>query len=192
MMKEIVFATHNENKRKEVADMLMDYKVLSLNDISCAEDIPETAQTLQGNALIKANYVFEKYGIACFSDDTGLEVEALNGAPGIYSARYAGENSNAEANIQKLLKNLENSSNRRAQFRTVIALKTRDKTVFFEAVCKGKITSEKRGEKGFGYDPIFIPETYEKTFAQMTLQEKATVSHRGKAVAKLITHLNNR
>lgn len=192
MMKEIVFATHNENKRKEVADMLMDYKVLSLKDISCAEDIPETAQTLQGNALIKANYIFEKYGIACFSDDTGLEVEALNGAPGVYSARYAGENSNAEANIQKLLKNLENSSNRRAQFRTVIALKTTDKTVFFEGVCKGKITAEKRGEKGFGYDPIFIPETYEKTFAQMTLQEKSTVSHRGKAITKLITHLNNR
>ncbi|PCH53648.1 MAG: non-canonical purine NTP pyrophosphatase [Flavobacteriaceae bacterium] len=187
----LVFATNNQNKLKEVQAMLTNFEIVSLAKINCLNEIPETAKTLEGNAIIKANFITEKYGLNCFADDTGLEVEALNNEPGVYSARYAGEENNAEENIKKLLKELGNNSNRKAQFRTAIALNINGKQYIFEGICKGAIPKEKQGEKGFGYDAIFIPEGYNKSFAEMTLNEKSSISHRGKAIEKLVTFLNN-
>ncbi len=188
----IVFATNNQNKVKEVQALLPNsIQLMSLKEIECFEDIPETQETITGNALQKANYVFDNYGYVCFADDTGLEVNALDGAPGIYSARYAGPEKDSEKNMTKLLKELKNKDDRSAQFKTVIALVGIDKTKTFEGICKGEITNTKEGEKGFGYDPIFKPSGYQETFAQMPLSTKNTIGHRGKAVQKLITFLSN-
>ncbi|MBE0424340.1 MAG: non-canonical purine NTP diphosphatase [Lutibacter sp.] len=185
----LVLATNNKHKLEEVQAMLTNFEIVSLSDINCFEDIPETADTLEGNAILKANYVTEKYGLDCFADDTGLEVEALNNEPGVFSARYAGEDNNAEANMNKLLKNLENNPNRKAQFKTAIALNIQGKQFIFEGVCKGTILTEKRGDSGFGYDPIFMPDGFNRSFAEMNLAEKSSISHRGKAVEKLVTFL---
>ncbi len=187
---ELVFSSSNLNKIKEIQLLLpSSIKLLSLIDIGCLEDIPETAATIKGNAIQKAQYVTEKFGLACFADDTGLEVESLSDEPGVYSARYAGPQRNAEDNMQKLLQNLENKSNRNAQFKTVICLHKNGEQFLFEGVVKGIIITEKRGHEGFGYDPIFQPFGYEETFAQMPLALKAKMSHRGIAVAKLIEFL---
>ena len=186
----LVFATNNKHKLEEVQAMLTNFEIVSLAAINCFEDIPETANTLEGNAILKANFITEKYGLDCFADDTGLEVEALNNEPGVYSARYAGEDNNAAANMNKLLNNLKNNPNRRAQFKTAIALNIQGKQFIFEGVCKGTILTEKRGESGFGYDPIFMPEGFNRSFAEMNLNEKGSISHRGKAVEKLVTYLN--
>ncbi|NLP56978.1 non-canonical purine NTP diphosphatase [Lutibacter sp. B1] len=186
----LVFATNNKNKLKEVEAMLPHFEIVSLEAINCFEDIPETSDTLEGNAIIKANFITEKYGLNCFADDTGLEVEVLNNEPGVYSARYAGENCTPEDNIQKLLKELGNNPNRKAQFRTAVALNIEGKQYIFEGICKGEILKEKHGENGFGYDPIFKPEGFSKSFAEMNLDEKGKISHRGKAIEKLVTFLN--
>ena len=188
----LVFATNNLNKLAEVQKMLpTTIELLSLKDINCFDDIEETATTLEGNAQIKANHISEKYGYNCFADDTGLEVSALNGGPGVYSARYAGEPTNAENNIQKLLNELHNQTNRDAQFRTSICLNLNGEQFLFDGVCKGKILSEKQGEQGFGYDPIFQPESYKKSFAEMTAEEKNKISHRGLAIQQLVSFLKS-
>ena len=166
-MTKIVFATNNPHKLAEVRALLTDWEIVSLSDIGCTEDIPETATTLEGNAKLKANYITKKYHLNCFADDTGLEVEALNGEPGVYSARYAGNQSDSEANLQKVLQNLRGKSNKLAQFRTVIALNLENKTHLFEGICKGSILSKKTGVSGFGYDPIFQPKGFSKSFAEM-------------------------
>ena len=163
--------------------------MLSLNDIGCHDDIPETADTLQGNALIKARYIHEKFGVDCFADDTGLEVEALDGAPGVYSARYAGKECDSEANMQKLLQNLTGKSNRNAQFRTVIALIIKGEEKLFNGIVKGTITEEKRGDSGFGYDPVFVPEGFSESFAQMSGDMKNSISHRYRATLELSNYL---
>ena len=186
----LVFATNNKHKLEEVQAMLTNFEIVSLADIHCFEDIPETADTLEGNAILKANFITEKYGLDCFADDTGLEVIALNNKPGVYSARYAGENNNAEANMAKLLKNLENNPNRKAQFKTAIALNIQGKQFIFEGICEGTILTEKRGKSGFGYDPIFMPDGFNTSFAEMEMNEKGNISHRGKAIEKLVTFLN--
>lgn len=186
----LVFATNNKHKLEEVQAMLTNFEIVSLADINCFEDIPETADTLEGNAILKANFITEKYGLDCFADDTGLEVEALNNEPGVYSARYAGEDNNSEANIKKLLNNLEIRKNRKAQFKTAIALNIQGKQFIFDGVCKGTILTEKRGDSGFGYDPVFMPESFNRSFAEMNMTEKGSISHRGKAVEKLVTYLN--
>ena len=165
-------------------------KLLSLEDIKCFDDIPETQNTIEGNAKQKANYIKEHYGYDCFADDTGLEVDALNGEPGVYSARYAGEQKNATENMDKLLMELKSKTNRNAQFKTVIALNFHNDLKTFTGICKGKITIEKKGEKGFGYDPIFKPQGHEQTFAQMDLSLKNKIGHRGKAITKLVVFLN--
>lgn len=186
----LVFATNNLNKLKEVQEMLPNsIELLSLNDIGCFEDIDETAITLEGNAQIKANHITDTYKYNCFADDTGLEVEALNGEPGVYSARYAGEPANAENNMQKLLHNLKSIQNRNAQFRTSICLNIDGKQFLFDGICKGEILTEKKGEKGFGYDPIFQPIGYDKSFAEMSSEDKNKISHRGLAIKKLIVFL---
>lgn len=166
-------------------------QLLSLKDIGCEEEIPETADTIEGNALQKAHYIKEHYGYDCFADDTGLEVEALNGAPGVYSARYAGEEKDNQANMDKLLSELKDKENRSARFKTVIALILGDSEYTFPGICEGKILSEKRGEQGFGYDPVFQPSGYSTTFAEMSLSEKSEISHRGRATRKLIEFLSN-
>lgn len=182
----LVFATNNKHKLQEVRDIVGNrVEVLSLSDIDCCDDIPETADTLQGNALIKARHIYGKYGIDCFADDTGLEVEALGGAPGVYSARYAGEECDSEANMRKLLENLTGKSNRNAQFRTVIALIIDGKEMLFDGIVKGTIATEKRGDSGFGYDPIFIPEGHTESFAQMSGEMKNSMSHRFRATRQL-------
>jgi non-canonical purine NTP pyrophosphatase (RdgB/HAM1 family) len=166
------------------------FEVVSLADIGCHDDIPEKGQTLKENALLKAQYIHEKYHINCFADDTGLEVDALGGAPGVYSARYAGgAGHDSQANMKKLLKELENNDNRNARFRTVIALIIDDKTVIFEGICKGEIIREKRGGEGFGYDPIFQPEGYGQTFAELGVDIKNQISHRARATQKLADYL---
>ena len=186
----LVFASNNQNKIAEIKQMLpKSIELLSLDEIGCTEDIPETADTIEGNAILKANYVTEKYGYSCFADDTGLEVEALDGAPGVFSARYAGQQKNANDNMNKLLDNLKDKTNRKAQFKTIIALKINDEQHLFEGIIKGEIISEKRGTKGFGYDPIFVPEGFSTTFAEMEMNEKAKLSHRGIATRKLISFL---
>ncbi|MFB0938751.1 MAG: non-canonical purine NTP diphosphatase [Urechidicola sp.] len=185
----IVFATNNPNKLKEVKALLPSLKILSLQDIGCYDDIPETSETLEGNAKIKADYVTDRFGYNCFADDTGLEVEALHGAPGVYSARYAGEVADSEKNMHKLLTELKLKVSRNAQFRTVVALNLDKRQFQFEGICKGKILTEKHGQQGFGYDPIFKPSGFETSFAEMTMAEKGTISHRGKAIQQLITFL---
>ena len=186
----LVFASNNKNKIQEIQALIpATIKILSLKDIGCLEDIPETAETIEGNAILKANYVTEKYGYDCFADDTGLEVDALNGAPGVYSARYAGERKDANDNMDKLLSELENKANRKANFKTVIALNLNGKQNLFTGIINGKIIEEKIGTNGFGYDPIFIANGYEKTFAELTMEEKSTISHRGIAVKELILFL---
>ncbi|TDQ23840.1 non-canonical purine NTP diphosphatase [Tenacibaculum caenipelagi] len=188
----LVFATNNQNKLTEVQKMLPDsIELLSLKDIQCFDDIEETAITLEGNAQIKANYITEKFGYNCFADDTGLEVEALNGAPGVYSARYAGESNNSENNMQKLLTELSGKTNRKAQFRTSICLNLNGKQFFFNGICKGDILLEKQGQQGFGYDPIFQPEGYNKSFAEMSSEEKNKISHRGLAIQQLVAFLKS-
>lgn len=190
----IVFATNNKNKLAEIREMLGDkIEVMSLADINCHEDIPETSDTLEGNALQKAHYVYDKYGMSCFADDTGLEVDALGGEPGVYSARYAGgEGHDSEANMAKLMDKLGDNDNRKARFRTVIALITgngEDDVKLFEGVAEGDIIREKKGGEGFGYDPIFRPEGYDKTFAELGHEIKNKISHRAKAVQKLVEYL---
>lgn len=188
---QLVFASNNKNKIKEIQALVSDtIQIISLEDIGCTEDIPETAETIEGNAILKANYVTSNYGYDCFADDTGLEVEALNGAPGVYSARYAGEQKDANDNMDKLLQELKDKSNRNANFKTVIALNLNGKQNLFTGIINGKIIEEKMGTNGFGYDPIFIAEGHQKTFAQLTLEEKAHISHRGIAVAQLIAFLS--
>jgi XTP/dITP diphosphohydrolase len=186
----LVFATNNQHKLEEVQAMLTNFEIVSLADIHCFEDIPETADNLAGNAVLKANFITENYEMDCFADDTGLEVETLNNEPGVYSARYAGEDNNAEANINKLLKNLENNPNRKAQFKTAIALNIQGKQFIFEGICKGTILPKKRGESGFGYDPVFMPDGFNTSFAEMDMIEKGKISHRGKAIEKLVAFLN--
>ncbi|OSY87614.1 deoxyribonucleotide triphosphate pyrophosphatase [Tenacibaculum holothuriorum] len=189
---QLVFATNNLNKLAEVQKMLpKSIELLSLKDINCFDEIEETATSLEGNAQIKANYITEKFGYNCFADDTGLEVENLDGAPGVYSARYAGEPANAENNMQKLLTELGNSTNRKAQFRTSICLNLDDEQYLFDGICNGEILHQKQGEKGFGYDPIFQPNGFKKSFAQMTSEEKNVISHRGLAIQKLIEFLKS-
>lgn len=188
----LVFATNNIHKLDEVNAIFGNrYRIKSLNDIDCYDDIPETADTLEENALMKARYVYNKYKINCFADDTGLEVAALNGAPGVHTARYAG-NHDSEANIQKLIRELNNKTDRSAQFRTVIALIINGKEYLFEGIVKGSIATEKRGESGFGYDPIFIPSGGELTFSQMGVDSKNLISHRAIAVEKLYKFLNEK
>ena len=192
--KKIVFATNNKNKLAEIREMLAGtgFEVLSLADIGCHDDIPETAATLEGNALQKANYVYNKYATPCFADDTGLEVDALGGAPGVYSARYAsGEGHDSEANMAKLLAELGGNSDRRARFRTVIALIEggQEEPKLFEGIVTGEITADRRGGEGFGYDPIFRPDGHAETFAEMGHEMKNKISHRARAVAKLVEYL---
>lgn len=187
----IVFATNNINKIKELQVLLPNnIKLLSLSDIGCFEEIDETESTLKGNAKLKADYITNNYGYDCFADDTGLEVDFLNGSPGVYSARYAGKNCDSDKNMQKLLFKLKSVENRKAQFKTVITLNFKGKQYFFKGICKGEILKNKQGEKGFGYDPVFKPEGFDKSFAEMTIEEKGSVSHRGKAVAELIKFLD--
>lgn len=188
----LVFATNNRHKLKEVQKMLPNsIQLLSLKEIDCFDDIEETAMTLEGNASLKADYITEKYGYDCFADDTGLEVNSLNGDPGVFSARYAGKHGDSEKNMQKVLENLADKKDRTAQFRTVIALNLNNEQVFFEGICKGEIIPEKSGKEGFGYDPIFKPKGHSLTFAEMTSEEKNKISHRGIAVDKLVHFLNS-
>lgn len=189
-MLQLIFATNNNHKKEEVSLLLPGYEVLALSEIGILEDIAETAITLEENAMIKANYVFEKTGLDCFADDTGLEVEALGNKPGVYSARYAGEPADAQANIDKLLAEMRTIENRKARFRTVIALIRGGQTYLFEGIVNGKIIEKKTGNSGFGYDPVFKPEGYEQTFAEMSLEEKNRISHRGAAIRKLVDFLN--
>ena len=186
----LVFASNNKNKIQEIQALVPNtFQIVSLEDIGCFEDIPETADTIEGNAILKANYVTEKYGYDCFADDTGLEVDALNGAPGVYSARYAGEQKDANDNMDKLLSELKDKSNRKANFKTVIALNLNGKQNLFTGIINGKIIEEKIGTNGFGYDPIFVADGFEKTFAELSMEEKSTISHRGIAVKELILFL---
>jgi XTP/dITP diphosphohydrolase len=186
----LVFASNNANKIKEIQALVpASIQIVSLHDIGCFEDIPETANTIEGNAILKANYVTEKFGLNCFADDSGLEVDALNGEPGVFSARYAGEPKNDDNNMNKLLLNLKDKSNKKANFKTVICLNLNGKQHLFTGVIKGEITSEQKGTNGFGYDPIFIANGYSKTFAELSMTEKSSISHRGIAVKKLIEFL---
>lgn len=194
-MGKIVFATNNKNKLAEIREMLegSGIEIVSLADIGCHDDIPETSDTLEGNALQKAIYIHEKYKMSCFADDTGLEVDALGGAPGVYSARYAGgEGHDSEANMAKLLANLEDKADRRARFRTVVALildEEQGREELFEGIVTGEIIHERRGGEGFGYDPVFRPDGYDHTFAELGHEVKNKISHRAKAVAKLVDYL---
>ena len=193
MKRKLVFATNNAHKLEEVSAIIDSrFEIHSLAEIGCHEDIPETAHTLEGNALLKARYIYEKYGYDCFSDDTGLEVDALNGAPGVRSARYAGEERDAQANMRKLLSELKAKSNRNARFRTVVALILNGEEFLFDGVVEGKILEEKRGDGGFGYDPIFVPDGFDETFAQLDAEVKNDISHRGKAIRKLAEFLLQR
>ncbi|PKW30037.1 non-canonical purine NTP diphosphatase [Flavobacterium lindanitolerans] len=186
----LVFASNNKNKIKEIQNLLPDdIQILSLEDIGCYEDIPETADTIEGNAILKADYVTKNYGYDCFADDSGLEVNALDGAPGVYSARYAGEQKNDQNNIDKLLLELENKTDRKANFKTVIALNLKGQQTLFTGKIFGTIITERRGTNGFGYDPVFLPDGFSYTFAQLSLEEKGAVSHRAQAVRQLIEYL---
>ena len=191
MKKRLVFATNNAHKLEEIRAILGNsIEILSLADIHCHADIPETADTLEGNARQKSRYVYEHYGLDCFADDTGLEVESLGGAPGLYSARYAnGQGHDSQANMNKLLKEMEEKNDRKAQFRTIISLIEKGEERQFEGIVKGQITREKRGESGFGYDPIFQPDGYETTFAELGSDIKNRISHRARAVAALCDYL---
>ena len=187
---QLVFASNNKHKIQEIQALVpTDFQILSLEDIGCFEEIPETADTIEGNAILKANYVTDNYGYPCFADDTGLEVDALFGAPGVYSARYASEQKNAEDNMNKLLHELGYITNRKAQFKTVICLNINGTQQLFTGIINGKIIHEKTGLNGFGYDPIFVADGSDKTFAELSLQEKASISHRGIAVTQLLAFL---
>lgn len=189
-MQHICFATNNLHKLEEVRSVLgSDFSVLSLDEIECREELPETGDTLEANAHQKARYLLDHYNQPCFADDTGLEVEALNNAPGVYSARYAGLQRNSEDNIDLLLKNLADKENRKARFRTVICWVSEKETHYFEGIVEGEIIKERKGTKGFGYDPVFVPTGYSKTFAEMTMEEKNALSHRSRAVSKLVKFL---
>ncbi|UYW02374.1 non-canonical purine NTP diphosphatase [Flavobacterium agricola] len=189
-MTKLVFASHNENKIKEVKKLLENqFEIVSLTDIGCFEDIPETAETIEGNAILKANYVTEKYGLNCFADDSGLLIDALNGAPGVYSARFAGEHKNDTDNLNLALQKLENETNRKAHFKTIMALNLNGEQHLFEGIVQGDLTTQPIGNNGFGYDPIFVPEGYTETFAQLSLEEKSKMSHRGKALQKMVQFL---
>ena len=188
----IVFATNNPNKLKEIQSLVpKEIEIISLNEIGCNEDIPETGDTLEANAFQKAYYIKDNFNYDCFADDTGLEIDELNGDPGVYSARYAGPERNANANMNKVLNELKGKKNRKAQFRTAIALTLNNEEHLFEGKINGHISDVKQGNEGFGYDPIFIPENDIRSFAQMSMQEKGTISHRGRAVKKLVAYLNN-
>lgn len=187
----LVFASNNKNKIAEIQQQVgSQFQIVSLEDIGCFVDIPETSETIEGNAILKANYVTENFGLPCFADDTGLEIEALNNEPGVYSARYAGEQKNAEDNMNLVLQKLESQTNRKSQFKTIIALNINNQQHLFEGIVKGEITTEKSGNMGFGYDPIFQPEGFSTTFAEMTMEQKSAISHRGIAVQKLIVFLS--
>ncbi|MEP0131938.1 MAG: non-canonical purine NTP diphosphatase [Eudoraea sp.] len=187
---DLVFATHNTNKLKEVSLLLpKTIRLISLEDLGCHEEIPETESTLEANAQLKADYITNRYGISCFADDTGLIIDALNGAPGVHSARFAGEEKDSKKNMEKVLFELKNIKSRTARFKTVIALNLNKKRILFEGVVEGTITKDKMGVEGFGYDPIFIPNGYDQTFAQLPIQIKNEISHRGKALQKLIAYL---
>ncbi len=192
MKKTICFATHNENKAKEIREVLKNtnFCITTLKDLGFYEDIPETKDTLKGNAIEKAEFVFSKYGISCFSDDSGLEVDALDDAPGVFSARYAGPERDNKKNIDLLLKNLHNKQNRKARFKTVIAYKSSNILKIFEGVTEGKITETPRGDEGFGYDPVFVPEGFDKTYAEIDIKDKVDMSCRTKAFKKFIDFLN--
>ena len=192
MTRTLVFATKNPHKLREIREIMPDHiTILSLADIHCEGDIPETADTLEGNALIKAHYVYDRYGFDCFADDTGLEVEALNGGPGVHTARYAGESQDPEANMKKMIAEMQENTNRHARFRTVIALIEKGVEHLFTGIVDGEIATEPRGEQGFGYDPIFIPEHTGLTFAQMGEEGKNQISHRARAVGKLLDFLQH-
>jgi len=188
----LVFASNNKNKIKEIQLLVPnDIQILSLEDIGCTEEIPETADTIEGNAILKANYVTEKFGYDCFADDSGLEVDALNGEPGVFSARYAGEPKNDDNNMNKLLSNLKDKTNKKANFKTVICLNYKGNQHLFTGIINGKIIDEKIGNNGFGYDPVFVADGYSKTFAELSIEEKSNISHRGIAVKQLIEFLKN-
>jgi len=190
-MKELVFATQNKHKLEEIQQAINgQFRIISLFDLNYFEDIPETGETLMENALQKANFIYQNYEKDCFADDTGLEIEALNGEPGVYSARYAGNGRSFEDNMNKVLEKLHNKTNRKACFKTVIALIYKKQTYYFEGIVNGTITTEKKGKEGFGYDPIFLPNGYTKTFAELSLEEKNKMSHRAIASKKLIHFLN--
>lgn len=189
-MPELIFATNNLHKLQEIQHAVGNrISILSLSDIGCNEDIPETASTLEGNASLKSWYIYRHFNKNCFADDTGLEVEHLNGRPGVLSARYAGPGHDHQKNIEKLLTELQGAGNRKARFRTVISLIVNGKEIVFEGIVNGNISEQKHGDKGFGYDPVFIPEGYQKSFAEMDLDEKNIISHRGMAVRKLLDYL---
>ena len=188
----LVFATNNPNKLQEVSNMISNQiKIISLKDISFNEEIIESENTIKGNAILKANFIKNNYGYDCFADDTGLEVDFLDGKPGVYSKRFAGKNATDELNIQKLIECMEKSTNRTARFKTVIALNINNKLTTFTGICEGEILTKKRGSNGFGYDPVFLPKGYNKTFGEMNMADKNKIGHRSKAVNKLITYLNN-
>ena len=191
-MKKIVFATNNLNKLRELRSAVKDFDIIGLKDLNIIDDIPETGKTLKANALQKAKFIYQKTGLNCFADDTGLEIEALNKRPGVYSARYAGPDCDSEANIKKVLKELKSHKNRKAQFKTVIALIIDGKKYFFDGKVEGEILKQKQGIDGFGYDPIFRPFGYDQSFAEMSLELKNKISHRGLAVDKLIKFLKNK
>lgn len=192
-MKKLVFATNNAHKLREINEMLSgEFELMSLNDIGCLDEIPETGETLEANAAQKSSYIWNKYAIDCFADDTGLEIEALNNEPGVYSARYAGESKSAEANVEKVLEKMEGIDNRNARFRCVISLIVNGKETQFEGVVNGKIIDERRGSTGFGYDPIFVPNGHSHTFAEMAPDEKNNISHRGNAFEKLAKYLKGK
>ena len=191
-MKKLIFATHNPNKLAEIKSAVNSFEVLGLKKMGIVEDIAETGSTLEENALIKSQYIYQKTGLSCFADDTGLEVDALDGRPGVYSARYAGEHATAEKNMQKLLSEIEGQKNRSASFRTVISLILNGEKYFFEGEVKGDILQYKTGDDGFGYDPIFKPIGFDQSFAQMTMAQKNEISHRGMAVKKLLHFLSQR
>ncbi len=187
---ELIFATHNQHKTEEAKEIIPScFQIKNLKDIGCMEEIPETTDTLAGNALQKARYVHEHYHVSCFSDDTGLEVEALDGRPGVYSARYAGEHCTYQDNVRKLLGEMEGKTNRKACFKTVVALILNDKEYLFEGRVDGVIIEQQRGTSGFGYDPVFLPDGFEQTFAEMSDEEKNSISHRGRAMRQLVAFL---
>lgn len=188
----LVFATNNLHKLQEIKQILSDsIELLSLNDINCDEEIPENQETIEGNAAEKSFYIWNNYGLNCFADDTGLEIEVLNGEPGVYSARYAGEEKSAEKNMDLVLQKLFEIKNRKARFKTVISLVIDGREIQFEGIVNGQILEEKRGKTGFGYDPIFQPDESDLSFAEMTMEEKGKISHRGRAVQKLVEYLTH-
>ena len=189
----ILFATSNKNKALEIQKLIPEgFEILTLNDIDLQEEIPETSNTIEGNAIQKTNFIIENFGIDCFADDTGLEIEALNGEPGVYSARYAGEEKDSNKNMDLVLKKMKGITNRKARFKTIISLSLDNKSYLFEGIVEGNIRKDKIGNLGFGYDPIFEPENIGRTFAEMTIEEKNTISHRGRAFEKMIHFLNSK